>query len=442
MKIAKQERKDNLVILEIEIPFKDIKEAEKKTLTQAAKSLKVPGFRKGKAPQSMIEKAFDKTAVRSQAAQDLISDIYPAIIKEAQIDPVDFPKIDTQPVEENKPLKFTIEIEVYPEVKLGKYKGLKLEKLQTKVSDEEVEKALGNLQNRLAKPIEVKDRGCRVGDNVTFEVQAEAEGAAIKRWPRKLQFLPVGSGYITPEFDKEVTGLKSGESKEFKIKFPDKYHIKEIAGKEVSFKVKIEKIHAKELLPLNDEFAKKVSRSGTLSELKEEIRKSLETHKNQESEADLKNKIIDEVSKNAKLDIPEALIKIEKDEMLQELKTSLSRSNLTLEDYLKGINKNEEGLKEEFSKPSIARAKGKVVLKKIAETEKFKVTPKEFEEETKLIAQGAGLDLKEYKKSLKEGGHRYIEDFILRKKALDFIIDQAKIKEKPLDKLGVKEAKK
>jgi len=429
MKILNQERKDNLVSLEVEVPVKDLNEAEKKTLAKAAKNLKIPGFRKGKAPKSMVEKTFDRQAVRNQAIQDLIGDLFPEIIKKADIKPVDFPKLDVHPPEENKPFTFKIQVEVYPEVKLGKYKGLKLEKLSAGVSDEDVEKALGNIQNRFARPIEVTDRGCSNGDNVTLEIQAEASGAAIKRWPRKLQFLPVGSGYISPEFDKEITGLKTGENKEFKVKFSDKHSIKEIMGKEVSFKVKIEKIHTRELLPLDDEFAKKVSSFGTLAELKEEVKRSLESQKEQASEADLKNKTIEEVSKNAKLDLPEALVRIEKDELLEELKGSLSRSNLTLEAYLKGVNKKEEDLLKEFEKPATARAMGKVVLKEVAKQEELTVTPDEFEKEVEIIARSAGKDPKEYKKSLHEGGRMYIEDYILRRKALDLIIEQAKIKE-------------
>jgi trigger factor len=430
MKILKQERQGNLVSLEVEVLAKDLKEAEKQTLANAAKNLKIPGFRKGKAPKAMVEKAFDQQAVRNQAVQDLIGDLYPEIIKKSGIKPVDFPKLDVKPPEEDQPFTFKIQVEVYPEVKLGKYKGIKLDKLSADVSEEEVEKALGNIQNRFARPIEVSDRGCQNGDNVTLEIQAEAQGAAIKRWPRKLQFLPVGSGYISPEFDKEITGLKTGEDKEFKVKFSDKHTIKEIAGKEVSFKVKIEKIHNRELLPLDDEFAKKVSSFGTLAELKEEIKRSIEEQKKQASEADLKNKTIEEISKNAKLELPEALVKIEQDELLEELKGSLSRSNLTLEAYLKGVKKSEEELLKEFEKPATARAKGKVVLKEVAEQEKLSVTPQEFEKEVEIIAQSAGKDPKQYKKSLHEGGRTYIEDYILRRKALDLIIEQAKITEK------------
>ena len=434
MKILKQIRAGNLVTVEVEVDAAQVKEAAEKTLERLSKKVKMPGFRPGKAPKSMVEKTFDTNAVADQAVQDLIADLYPEIIKEAKLDPVDYPKVDILKQEAGQPLIFKLEVVVYPEVKLGKYKGIKAQKKPSLVTEEEVLTVLGNLQNRFAKRIEVADRGAQKSDTLDIEIEAASEGAPIKRWPRKLQFLPLGAGHISPEFDEQLAGLKTGESKTFLLKFPDNYGIKEIAGKEVSFKVKIDKITTRELLSLDDEFAKKVSRYGTLAELKEELKRSLEMEKQEESEADLKNKLIEEAGKTAEVELPEALIRVETDIMLDELKSSLARSNLTLDDYLKGIRKTEEEIKKEFKTPALSRAKGKVVLKKVSELENITVTPQDLDEELKMIAKSINVPAEEYKKSLSHSGHHYIEDYLLRRKALNFLVENAQIEEKEEEK--------
>lgn len=427
MKILKQERAQNTVTLEIEVDYSQFKQAQDQALVEVGRQVRLPGFRPGKAPKAMVEKALNPKAVEDRAAQNLIAELYPQIIKEAKIDPVDYPSVDILTLEEGQPFSFKLSVTVYPEVNLGKYKGLKVGKKPTEVSEHEILKVLGNLQNRFAKRVEVSDRGIQKEDLIDFEIEADAAGQKIKRWPRKLQFFNVGGGLISPEFDEQLLGLKVGESKTFKISFPQKHLVAEIAGREVNFSIKIDKIQKSELWPLDDEFAKRVSRLGTLAELKEEIRKSLEIEKKEESEADLKNKLVEEASRDAKLDLPEALVRHEADIMLDELKTSLARSNLTLDDYLKSIRKTDEEIRSELKTPASQRAKGKVVLKKIAEAEKITVTPTDLDGEIRMLAKSIGKGEEEYKNSLGEGGLHYILDYLLRRKALDFLVTNAQI---------------
>jgi trigger factor len=429
MKVLKKERSQNTVTLEIEVGYPQFKQAFDLALSQAGSQVKLPGFRPGKAPKSMVEKVFDPKAIEDRAAQDLIADLYPQIIKETGIDPVDYPSVDILTLKEGQPFVFKIIVTVYPEIKLGKYKGLKAEKRPALVTEEEVLHTLGTLQNRFAKRVEITDRGVLKNDNLDLEIEADAAGEKIKRWPRKLQFFPVGGSLIGPEFDEQLINLKVGDSKEFKIKFPTDHKVPEIAGREVSFKIRIEKIRGAELLPLDDEFAKSISRFGTLAELKAEILKSLELEKKEEAEADLKNKLIDEVSQGSQVELPEALVRTETDILLDELKTSLARSNLTLENYLKSIKKNETELRNELKAPATQRVKGKVVLRKISELEKITVTPQDLESEIKLLAKSADKSEEEYKKTLGEGGLHYIQDYLSRRKALNYLIENAQIKE-------------
>jgi len=334
MKIISNSREGNKVLIEVEEEYTQFEKAQEKALVKAGREIKIPGFREGKAPKEMVKKAMNQEYVDSHAAQELISELYPQILEETKIDPVDFPKVDILEQEKNKPFKFKIEVDVYPEVKLGKYKGLKLEKKKAEVTEDDVMKVLENIRTRMSQGKE-----------------------------------------------KEIT--------------------------------------------LDDEFAKQISRHGTLAELKAEAQVTMQKEKESEAEADLKNKAIAEASKDAELDIPAAMIEREVDVMLDELRSSLASSKLTLDDYLKGIKKEESALRDELKKSSEIRVKGKLVLKAIAEAEEIKVEDSEMEEELKALAQASGRELKD----VDEGTKKYIEEYVLRRKALDFLVEKAKVTE-------------
>jgi len=341
MKINTQKREENKVFLEIEEDFSRFEAAIQQAIAEAGREIKLPGFRPGKAPKEMIEKALDREYVEHKAAQSLIADLYPRIIEEGKIDPVDYPNVEITQQEKDKPFAFKITVEVYPKVKLGKYKGLKAGKKPTEVTEEEVLKVLGNLQERFT--------------------MANAEGK-------------------------------------------------------------------KELLPLDDEFAKKVSSFGTLAELKEEVHSALTKEKTMESESDVKNKLVALASAEAKVDIPSAMVEREIDVMLDELRGSLSQSGLTLEDYLKGIRKEEGALRGEMKQAAEIRVKGKVILKAIAEEEKLAVSAEDLSAELAEMAKASGQSAEELEKNLADSGRQYINDYLLRRKALDLLVEKADIK--------------
>jgi trigger factor len=289
----------------------------------------------------MVEQALNTDYVERQAAESLISSLYPQIINEQKLEPVDYPDIQITQMEEGKPFAFKVAVEVYPEVKLGKYKGLKAEKPDATVTEEEVLALLGRMQERLA---------------------------------------------VTKE---------GGE---------------------------------KELLSLDDEFAKKVSALGTLAELKAELHKALLQEKTAKAEAVLKDQLVAAVVANAKLEMPEALIDREVAIMLNELETSLSQSGLSLEDYLKGSKKEKPALKSEMRPAAEVRAKGKVVLKAISEAEQLTITPEEYNAEVAELARSTGKSLEEARKLLGENGDAYINEYLTRKKALDWLAANAEVK--------------
>ena len=340
MKIPSTSRDGNKFVIEVEAEYSQFLKAVDQALSEAGKEINIPGFRSGKAPKAMIEKAINSEVLESRAAHDLIADLYPAVIDEVKIDPVDYPNVEILQQQKDKPFIFKISVDVYPEVKLGKYKGLVAEKKEVALSEEEVDRVLGNFQNRLAQ-----------------------------------------------------TG-------------PD--------GK-------------RELMPLDDEFAKKVSRHGTLAELKAEVKDAMLKERQAESEADLKNQLIAAAAAETKVDIPPGMIDRETSIMLDELRSSLAQSGLTVEDYLKGIKKEEKDLREEFKKSAEVRVRGKIVLRAIAEAEKMQNTPEELEQEFKNLAATSGQTLTELKEGIEASGQKFIEDYMLRQKALAFLVEKAKI---------------
>ncbi len=435
MKILKNVRDGNKVTLEIEESAEEFQKSVEITIKEAAEDMKLPGFRKGKAPKEMIEKNLNQKAIDDHSAQQLIGQLYAQIIKEAKIDPVGYPKINIKKLARGNPFVFSLELEVYPEVKLGKYKGISVEKKGTKVTEDDVIKVIGDLQNRMAKWSDVTDRAAKEQDVVDLEVEANSDGTEIKSWPRDMQYYPVGSKYISSDFDKELVGLGLNTEKEFSIKFAKDYQVKEVADKEVKFKVKVKKIQEKELVALDDAFAKQVSKFGTLAELKAELTKNLEEEKKQASEADLKNKLVEEASKETNLDIPQAMVDTEIQIMLDEMKGSLARSNLTLENYLKSIGKTEEDMISEFINPANQRVKGKIILKAIAEIENIEATDDDINEELTPYAAQEKKTADELRKSLSEGQIDFLKESILRRKALDFLVEHAKIKDSKEEKV-------
>ena len=340
MKILTNKREGNKVFLEIEEDYSRFEQSTQVALAEATKEMKVPGFRQGKAPKNMVEKMIDPGAIQSRAAQNLISELYPQVISEAKVEPVDYPSIEISQLEKPKPFLFKLTLEVYPEVKLGKYKGLKVEQNTPPVTEEELDKVLGNLQQRMSQP------------------------------------------------------------------GPD--------GKQ-------------ELVALDDEFAKKVSSFGTLAELKQELRTTMERDRAQAADAQIKDKLVAQASSEAKFDVPAAMIEREVDLMLDEFRSSLAQSRLSFDDYLKGIKKDEKTIREEFKKTAEMRVRGKVVLGAIAENEKIEVMPEDIETELKNMATQSGQDIAELKQRLNTGMKQYIEDYLLRQKALEFIVAKAKI---------------
>lgn len=428
MKILKQEREGNKVKLEVELPYSLLESSINNTFEEVASEVKIPGFREGKAPREVVERHINKDAVTDRAVQNLIRENYPNVIGEAKIEPVDFPEVVVLRQEEGKPFAFSVAVEVYPEVKLGKYKGIRIKKKDTKVTDEEVENFVKGLQDRFAKITEVSTHSIENENLVVIDIEASSGGEDIKSLTRKGAALTVGRGQITPEFDKELIGLTVGVEKEFKLKIPPDHPFKEIAGKEVLFKATPHRIAEKELPPFDQGFVSKFSKAESPEKFKEEIKEKLAEEKVKRAEEDIKNEIVQKIAEEVKVDIPQGMIRRETDLMVDELRRSLELEKLSLDDYLKSIKKDEKGLREELKGGATKRVMAKITLRAVAEKEKLNVSPEDIDSEVKALAKEGGEVAEEFKKKIGESGREFIMDYLLRRKALDFLESKAKIK--------------
>jgi len=430
LKILKQEKTGNRVKLEIEEDRNFYKLMEGKAYEEVASDLTVPGFRKGKAPRNIVEQYINREFVVERATQNIVSSLYFDIIKSANIEPVDFPDVVITQNEEKKPFLFTLEVDVYPEVKLGKYKGLKAEKERDEVSEKEVDQFIDDLRARMSKVIEVSGRGVEDDDIVEIDVKAASKEGDIKNLSGRRIAVMIGKGQIAPAFDKELLGLTVGESKQFNVNVPIEHFDKQMAGKSVSFNVTPRRISKRELPPATDEFAKEVSGLGTVEALRQDLKMRLHEEKRQRIEGEVKNKLIEEVVKLMAVQVPGGMVRRETDLMIDELKSSLAKQQMTLENYVKLTGKGEDSIRKEMGSGALERAKAKIALRMVAAQEKLEVTPEEFEGEIQALASSSGEKPEKFKKLVGEDGQGYIREYLLRRKALDYIMSQAKVMQK------------
>ena len=427
MKILKNQKEKNHVLLEVELPASKLEEGLKKTLNRVAQNINIPGFRKGKAPVSIVEKNVDPGHLESEAIEDLISECYPDVLKEADVHPIDYPALKIIQREKGKPLVFQIELDVYPEVKIGNINGIKAEKPETAVDEKDILETLGSLQNRFAKYVEVTDRSVKSGDLAILDIAAKEGIKAFDAFSKGGVSLAIGSGWIDKQFDEAVIGMKIGDEKEFEVNFAKEHAIDEVKGKKISFKVKVGKISGRELEPLDDEFAKKVSNFGSLAELKAELRHNMETEKLVQSDGVVRDQLVAALIRECEVDVPQALVKHETELMVDELKQALSQNQLTLEAYLKSIRKDESQIRKEMEQGATVRAKSKVILRAIAKQEKIDATPEDLDTELMHFAASEAKTLDEFKAGLNEGMREFVVDYLIRRKALDFVMSHAKI---------------
>ena len=418
----------NEVKLEITVEAEKFENAMKKVYFQNAKYFNIPGFRKGKAPMNIVEKYYGEQIFYEDAFNEVATEAYEEAIKENKIEAVSRPEVDIAQMEKGKDLIFSAVVQTKPEVKLGKYKGVEIEKIEYKVDKKAVDHELGHMQEHNSRLITVDDRPLENGDTATIDFEGFVDGVAFDGGKAEGHELEIGSGAFIPGFEEQLVGMEIDGEKEIKVTFPKEYFSKDLAGKDATFKVKLHEIKKKELPELDDEFAKDVSEFDTLDELKKSIKEKLTKNNEQKAKYETEDAAIKAVCEDSKLDVPSGMIELEIDNMLKDFEQRLAYQGLNLEQYLKMLGKTEEEIRKEYEPQAIEAIKSRLVLEAVIKAEKIEASEEEVKAKMEEMAKSYGKDVEELSKN--ENLKNYLEDGIKSEKALEFIVANVKFAEK------------
>ena len=418
----------NQGVLTVEVEASEVDTALDQAFKKVVKKVNVPGFRKGKMPRKLFEQRFGVESLYQDALDILLPKAYGDAVEETGIEPVDRPEVDIEKMEQGSNLVFTAKVIVKPEVKLGEYKGLEVEKTETEVTDEDVQNELTRLQEQQAELVVKEDGAIENGDTVNLDFEGFVDGEAFEGGKAENYSLEIGSGSFIPGFEEQLVGEKAGAEKDVNVSFPEEYHAEELAGKPAVFKVKIHDIKSKQLPELNDEFAKEAEGDAeTLEDLKKELRTKLEESKKQEAENQTRETVIEKASENAEIEIPEAMVNTELDRMVQEFGQRLQMQGMNLDLYYQFSGTSEEALREQMKEDAQKRVRTNLVLEAIVEAENIEVSEEEINTELSKMAEMYKMEVEQIKQMLAmQGGNDAVAADLKVRKAIDFLVENSK----------------
>ena len=421
MSVQVEKLENNMAKLTIEVAAEEFVAATTKAYNKNKNQISVPGFRKGKVPQAMVEKMYGASMFYEEAANDLIPGAYEAAAKESGLDITSYPEIDVVQMEKGKNFIFTAEVALRPEVELGAYKGVEIEKVITEVTDEDMEEEIKKVQEQNSREVTV-ERAAENGDTVMIDYAGSVDGVAFDGGTAEGQALVLGSGTFIPGFEEQLIGAAAGADIDVNVTFPEEYHAKDLAGKAALFKVKVHEVKTKEYPVVDDEFAQDVSDFETLAEYKEDLKKRLEERKAETAKAERQQKVMNIVVENAKMDIPEAMVKKSTDDMMNQYAQDLAAQGLSMDIYFQYTGMTPQQLAEQMKPQALANIKNRLVLDAIAAAENVEITDEEIEAEIKRLAETWKMEADKVRE--------YMDVDLMRKdmsaqKALDMITDAA-----------------
>ena len=421
MKIIKKELPKNQAELKIEIEPKEYQEFLEKTAQKMSENSKIKGFRPGKAPYDLLKSQFGEMKILETALNDILTHFYfEAIVKE-KLEPISHPQIDMEKMAVGNPLIFKATINLIPSIKLCDLEKIKVKKPEIKIKEDEINKAIETLRENQAKEV-LEDKKIEKNDKVDIDFTISVDGVPIEGGKETNYPLVIGKGHMIPGFEENLMGKKKGDKVEFKLKFPEKYHNKNIASKEADFKVEIKVVYKRTLPEVNDEWAQTTLHTKDLSDLKDKIKKNYEAEKQRQEDQKMEIEIIDKIIKDSEIgEFSDDLIKIETHKMTEELKQNIEQQGLKFEDYLQQLGKKVEDMEKDFEEQAGKRLKSSLIMKAIIDQEKMEIKDKEIEEEINMAKQMYGdnadmmksLELPQYKEHLRLS--------LLNKKVMDFL---------------------
>ncbi|AZK46470.1 trigger factor [Paenibacillus lentus] len=427
MKATWEKIEKNLGVLEVEVEADRVSAALDKAFQKVVKKANVPGFRKGKVPRAIFEARFGVESLYQDAIDILLPEVYTEAVDQTDIFPVDRPEVDVEQFAKGQPFKFKAKVTVKPEVTLGDYKGIEVPVEPVEVTEEEITQELERLQQRHAELIVIDEEAAQNGDTVVIDFDGSVDGVPFEGGKAERYSLELGSGAFIPGFEEQVVGLATGDFKDVTVTFPETYHAEELANKEAVFKVKVHEIKRKQLPELDDEFAKDVSEFDTLDEYKEDLKKELLSRKEKDSKAAREGVVVDKVSENAEVEIPEAMIQSEIQNMVRDFDNRLRSQGMNLEMFLSFSGQSIEDLQEQMKADAEKRVRNNLVLEQIAKQENIVATEEEINKELNDMAEAYKRSPEEIRNILAANGSlgSLNEDVTLRK-TIEFLLENSK----------------
>lgn len=441
--MAKHEKlENNEVKFEIEVAAERFAEGLQKAFQKTGKRYNVPGFRKGKAPRKMIEKMYGDAVFYEAAFDEVYWDPYIEAVNEAKFVPVDVPNISIEEIGEGKDLRFTAIVAVKPEIKVLKkdYKGLEVEKVDYPATDAEVDHELEHQRERLARYVEV-DRPVKEGDQVNINYSGSIDGVVFDGGTAENQTLNIGSNTFIPGFEEQLIGKKAGEEFDIKVTFPEEYHAKDLAGKEATFAVVLNEVKEKELPELDDEFAKDMSDFDTLDEYRADLRKKMEEYNDERAKREMRNAVLEALVEKNQFAVPKAMVDRQIQNAIADMRHRLSHQGMSLEDYLGFTGSDMAQFEEQIRPDAEKRVRADLLLEQIVKNEEISATEKEIDEEIEALAKNVQKTVEETKELLSERDMEAIKNDMAMSKAIQFLLDEAKMLAKKVEKEAKKDEK-
>lgn len=428
MSVQVEKSEKNMAKLTIEVSAEELEKAIEEAYQKNKNKISIPGFRKGKVPRQMIERMYGKEIFYEDAANALIPGAYEKALDECEEDIVSSPTIDVVQIEAGKPFIFTAEVALKPEVKLGKYKGVKVDKTDISVTDEEVDAEINKERENNARNIEVTDRAVKDGDMTVIDFEGFVDDVAFEGGKGENYPLTIGSGAFIPGFEEQLVGAEIGKEVEVNVTFPEDYHAEDLKGKAAVFKCTVKEIKEKELPELDDEFASEVSEFDTLAEYKADVKGKLEEKKAKEAKEAKEAAVIEAIVKDSEMEIPDAMLETQQKQMVDEFAQRIKMQGLSLEQYFQFTGATYEQMIEQVKPQAEKRIQSRLVLEAVVKAENITATDEDYEEEIKVMAEAYQMEVEKVKELLPEKSAEQIKTDIAVRKAADFVVENAKEK--------------
>ncbi|MCI8503854.1 MAG: trigger factor [Dorea sp.] len=425
MSLQVEKLEKNMAKLTIEVPAGDLEKALQNAYKKQKNKIALPGFRKGKVPRQMIEKMYGAEIFYDDAVNELMPKAYAEAYEECELDIVSRPEVDVVQIEKGKPFIFTAEVALKPEVTLGEYKGLEVDKISTRVTQKEIEEKLKEEAEKNARTVTVEDRAVENGDEVIMDFEGFVDGEAFEGGKGENYPLTIGSGSFIPGFEEQLIGAETEKEVEVKVTFPEDYHAEELKGKEAVFKCTVHEIKAKELPEIDDEFAAEVSEFDTLDEYKAELKAKIKEQKESEGKRKQEDQAVEKAVENASYEIPEAMITTNISQMEEDFARRMQSQGLTMEQYYQFTGMTEEKMAEEMRPQAVKRIETRLVLEAIAKAENIEISDEKLDEEIKKMAETYKMEADKLKEFMSDAEKKQMKEDMAVQEAITFLVDNA-----------------